>query len=177
MKKQSYSNVKFVPLSALNQGELKQHMASVHEEIKSFKCEICNYSCFKNIGLKQHMASFHEEIKPIKYEVCNYSCSKKGELKQHVASVHEEMKLFKCEVCDYNCSVKSELGQHIALVHDEKESAKPLRIASLNIRRGLFGKEEILIHTINEHKIDMPSVSERDFDDFDESMQFSIKGF
>jgi hypothetical protein len=37
----------------------------------------------------------------------------------------------------------------------KKKSAKPLRIASLNIGRGFFAKEELLIHTIKEHKIDI----------------------
>ena len=47
----------------------------------------------------------------------------------------------------------------------------------MNIGRGLFGKEELLIHTINEHKIDILSVSECDLEDFNESKPFSIKGF
>ena len=69
------------------------------------------------------------------------------------------------------------MKQHIASVHGEKVSAKPLRIASLNIGRGLFGKEELLIHTINEQKIDILSVSECDLEDFNESKPFSIKGY
>ena len=52
-----------------------------------------------------------------------------------------------------------------------------LRIASLNINRGLFDKEEVLINTIEELNFDICAVSEVDIKDFDEKKPFSIDGF
>ena len=52
-----------------------------------------------------------------------------------------------------------------------------LRIASLNIDRGLFDKEERLINTLEEHELDICAVSEVDIKDFDETKPFSIEGF
>ena len=52
-----------------------------------------------------------------------------------------------------------------------------LRISSLNIRRGLFSKEEELIHLIQEQSCDVCSLSEVDIVDFDEKKPFSIEGF
>ena len=52
-----------------------------------------------------------------------------------------------------------------------------LRIASLNIDRGLFDKEERLINTIEELELDIFGVSEVDIKDFDETKQYSLQGF
>ena len=52
-----------------------------------------------------------------------------------------------------------------------------LRIASLNINRGLFNKEEKLINTIEEHDFDIFGVSEVDIKDFDETKPFSLEGY
>ena len=51
-----------------------------------------------------------------------------------------------------------------------------LRIASLNINRGLFNKEERLLNTIEEHELDIIGVSEVDIKDFDETKPFSLEG-
>ena len=52
-----------------------------------------------------------------------------------------------------------------------------LRISSLNIRRGLYSKEEELFHLIKEQSCDVCSFSEVDIVDFDEKKPFSIEGF
>ena len=39
--------------------------------------------------MKQHVASVHEGKKPFKCDNCDYSCSQKGNLKTHVQSVHD----------------------------------------------------------------------------------------
>ena len=52
-----------------------------------------------------------------------------------------------------------------------------LRIASLNIGRGLFDKEERLINTMEEHDLDICAVSEVDIKDFNETKPYSIWRF
>ena len=90
-------------------------------------------------------------------------------MEKYIASVHEE------KMCDLN--------QHIATVQKGKKPfkcekfVKSLKVGSLNIGRGLFKKEELLLNTINEQRFDIFSVSECDLEDFDESKPFSIKGF
>ena len=39
---------------------LKMHIKSVHERIKAFKCNICDYETPKNDILKEHIVSVHE---------------------------------------------------------------------------------------------------------------------
>ena len=62
-------------------------------------------------------------------------------------------------------------------VNNNKKVNNNLRIASLNINRVLFNKEERLIHTIEEHDLDIFGVSEVDIKDFDETKPFSLEGF
>ena len=52
------------------------------------------------------LASFHDGKKSFKCEICDYSCSLKPNFKRHVASVHGEKKPFKCDICEYSCSHK-----------------------------------------------------------------------
>ena len=68
--------------------------------------------------------------------------------------------------------------------HSEKEGKSLiddlkniLRISSLNIRRGLNSKEELLIQTIQEQSCDVCSISEVDIHDFDDKKPFSIEGY
>ena len=54
---------------------------------------------------------------------------------------------------------------------------KSLRISSLNIRRGLYRKEEELMLLMQEQNCDVCSLSEVDIVDFHEKKPFSIEGF
>ena len=57
------------------------------------------------------------------------------------------------------------------------DKAKSLRVANLNIDRGLIKKEDLLKYTIQEYNIDVIGVSEVDLIDFDEKRPFKIEGF
>jgi hypothetical protein len=61
--------------------------------------------------------------------------------------------------------------------NNEPDSAKSIRVASLNINRGLIKKENELKYTIQENNIDIIGVSEVDLMDFDEKKPFKIEGF
>ena len=47
------------------------HIKSVHERIKAFKCNICDYEIPKNDILKEHIVSVHE-VKNKEIEKCIY---------------------------------------------------------------------------------------------------------
>ena len=63
------------------------------------------------------------------------------------------------------------------MISENENVNNSLRIASLNIDRGLFNKEEKLINTIEELELDIFGVSEVDIKDFDEKKPFSLEGF
>ena len=52
--------------------DLKRHIESVHEWIKSFKCNICDYETTCKFVLKKHIDSVHEGIKSHKCNICEY---------------------------------------------------------------------------------------------------------
>jgi hypothetical protein len=83
----SNSNVTYV------KGTMKTQIAAVHEEKKSFKCDICDCNFFRKDEMKFHVASVHEGRKPFKYDICDKSFTQKSRMKSHIASVHEEKKL------------------------------------------------------------------------------------
>ncbi len=39
-----------------------QHIESVHEKIKPFKCKVCENSFTRNSGLRSHIKNVHEKI-------------------------------------------------------------------------------------------------------------------
>ena len=139
---------------------------------QSLECNKCDKKFESHMELKVHIQDIHE--KKFICGICGDKFDISHQLNKHIENSHE--KNFKCEKCNSvfgnNCLLKS----HVKKIH-EKKFAKPLRIASLNIGRGFFAKEELLIHTIKEHKIDICSVSECDVEDFNENKPFSIKGF
>ena len=100
---------------------LKRQIGSVHEGRKSFKCDICNYSCSDKTNLKRHSESVHvythEGKKQFKCDICDFRCSHKHHLKRHIESVHEKTKPFECDICKYSCSDKANLKRHIESVH------------------------------------------------------------
>ena len=50
---------------------MKRHVASVHEERKTFKCDICDFSWAERNVLKVHVVSVHEGDKPSNCDICN----------------------------------------------------------------------------------------------------------
>ena len=59
------------------------------------------------------MASIHEKKKSFKCEICDYSCSPKGHMKEHVAAIHERKKQFKCDTCDYSFYYKGQMSAQV----------------------------------------------------------------
>ena len=103
---------------------LKRHTDFVHEGIKPFKCNICDYKTSRNYYLKHHIESVHEGIKPFKCESCGFETAGKKRLKEHIESVHERIRPFKCNTCDFETSEKANLKTHIAAVHEGIKSFK-----------------------------------------------------
>ena len=68
--------------SCSQKSHLQEHIKQVHDKIKDFKCELCDYKCSSNSSLKQ----VHDEIKDFKCELCKYSCSRKSHLQEHKTS-------------------------------------------------------------------------------------------
>ena len=73
-----------------------------------------------------HLKSVHNKIKDFKCNKCEYECYSKGNLKRHVKMIHSKIKDHTCELCDYICSSKDSLKIHIKHVHDNNSQADSL---------------------------------------------------
>ena len=71
---------------------LDNYMA-LHEGIRDFKCDKCEYAFGQATDLKQHIKRFHEENQKFKKHKCNFIMCEKAfvsafQLKKHIESVH-----------------------------------------------------------------------------------------
>ena len=103
--------------SEFRKGHRNEHIESVYEAKKQFKCDICNYSCSIKKTMKTHVASVHKGKKPFKCNDCDKVFFLKGSLKTHIDLVHEGKKPFKCNVCQVAYSRQGNLKKHIVSVH------------------------------------------------------------
>ena len=58
-------------------------------------------------NLNEHVASVHEGSKPFKCNICDFNYSRTQDLNRHVSLVHEGKKPFQCGMCSFSCSHKA----------------------------------------------------------------------
>ena len=76
---------------------LKNHVESIHEDKKS--CPSCKYSCLEPKDLRQHIVSVHQVKKSYKCLICEAIFTANGSLKKHIKSIHnEEKKEHNCSI-------------------------------------------------------------------------------
>ena len=65
---------------------MNRHVATVHEEKKQFKCDICNDDFKSKHVMKEHIEKIHKgkENEKFKCDICNAKFGQKGNLKTHV---------------------------------------------------------------------------------------------
>ena len=110
---------------------------------------------------------------------CDFSFELKNQKENHVKCDHcckrfeternrNEPKQYQCVKCDKSFREKIQNKKKFHCDICDTDNTKTLKIASLNIGRGLFSKEELLVNTMEDQKSDIFSVSEVDLEDFDE---------
>ena len=81
---------------------MRKHSSEVHEGKKPLKCDICDHCFSQNGSLKIQMLPVHDENKTFKCElVITALLTRAVRLNTiHIASVHNAKKSFKCDICD-----------------------------------------------------------------------------
>ena len=69
-----------------NQANHLEHRSSIHEQIKQFKCNICDFETVHKSNLKKHIEAIHEQIKQFKCIICDFETGHKQSLKKHICS-------------------------------------------------------------------------------------------
>ena len=75
-----------------------------------FFCKICDK---KVQNLKEHKETVHEGIKSFKCDICKGKFSTKQSLEKHILGIHEGKKSFLCSICGYTAFLDTNLKQHI----------------------------------------------------------------
>ena len=124
------------------------HISSVYNEIKPFKCEMCDKSFPKRTPLERHIrvAKIYGDkrtcpnhileqslenvlclnIAPTKFKI-EIFCPKYLEIHSSTPAYYIcswKKRPFKCEVCDFRCSEKGTLKKHVSSVHKKRKSFK-----------------------------------------------------
>ena len=98
-------------------GNLKNHINTIHNHIFPFKCPIqnCNKAYSNQSRLEVHYRT-HIGIKPFICPICKKSFNEKGNLKTHI-SFHTNLRLYKCNYCNKSYKTQGHLKDHIEIQH------------------------------------------------------------
>ena len=118
---------------------LKNHIDSVHREIKRFSCNLCSYNAFYKHLVKQHQKHQHKQLKTrvkrigcdkcemqLQHPSCltmsesRYKGVRKSKQKQDLQE-NESNKLLKCNNCDFRTQYPQSLKHHVESVHGGTE--------------------------------------------------------
>ena len=102
---------------------LREHIAKVHEDIRSFKCQLCDKAFIIKGDLEAHMTIMHtgknkhpKKEKKIKCDTCGKYFTDNGKLGEHM-NTHTGEKPFKCQYCGVGFSNRSNHRKHEQSVH------------------------------------------------------------
>ena len=101
---------------------LNDHIMTVHEKLKQFKCDQCDYKAARKFTLKMHIIGIHEKVKKYTCELCDYKGSKKYSLKIHKMSKHEGIK-YSCKQCDFKATTQSNVNRHVKIIHETSSNS------------------------------------------------------
>ena len=132
-----------------------RHVESVHENIKRYYCDLCDYACYYGYDLKKHK-KFHESnpffkarkkhkkihnknnVKEGKCDICNKEFDSSFKLKQHIESVHENVKRYFCDVCNCGLYYIQNLRRHYKRKHGEDLSKDLTKYRECSVKEKIY---------------------------------------
>ncbi|CAG2195054.1 KRAB [Mytilus edulis] len=130
-----------------------RHKEPIPDNMKTFKCDACDFYCFYPSYLKTHQQENHSDsldfqctICPKKFKTkkslrghynnthgsnffkcdkCSYTTRSQTTLQVHQQSTHSEVRPYTCHLCEYSCKLKGNLNSHLKNMHK-------LEIVSIN---------------------------------------------
>ena len=121
------------------------HIKAVHEKVKRYHCDSCDYGCYFKCNFLRHQKRKHGSTvkensnnrnrklfsktnskKKGKYECqrCSYTTQINYKLTNHINAVHEKVKRFNCDLCDFGTFYKANLDRHINIKHPNNPDAE-----------------------------------------------------
>ena len=85
----------------------------MHERVKAYKCEHCDFAAYVSSHLTYHMRSKHEKRLDFDCDECDKAFVDMRALRSHKSAVHLKEKPFKCSICDYRANRKQHIKVHM----------------------------------------------------------------
>jgi uncharacterized Zn-finger protein len=123
---------------------LRQHMDSVHRQLKPFQCATCD-KCFTTRGsLSVHTKTKHEGLRVVCEDpACSKTFAQASQMHSHYRVLHLKMKRFECTTCGITFSRKVNLARHMNIIH--------LRLLPFACQVGECGKVFGEKNKVNQH--------------------------
>ena len=93
---------------------LYQHMTNFHGE--KIKCDLCD-QLYPRGRLKPHIKEVHQNIRTFKCNECEFTFKQKSHLRTHIKEIHKKLKDFACSFCESKFARKSDLKKHVKRKH------------------------------------------------------------
>jgi len=142
---------------------LKEHIKSVHEQIKEFKCTFCDREFFRKPNFKRHMKTMHMNLQSNQETEC-VDCGKvfksKNSLRKHIKIIHQGISSSKklyCEDCGQCFTQSGSLYTHMRKVH-RKEPDIPKNRQNVNIDK-IYIDTSVILEAHPELKTDLETIS------------------
>ena len=124
--------------SASSKAEMKEHLHTVHADLKHLRCQACDYMAptVEDIAIHEKKTCgglqngedgthFHYVFSDFPVRViyqcdsCDFNQRKRERVVNHKRSVHEKIKLHMCDLCSYTASKYNNLSRHIKAKHSD----------------------------------------------------------
>ena len=89
---------------------IKAHIQYVHNK-SVFKCDKCDYISQTKGNLKSYKITIHEKVKNYSCQVCNFTSFAKGNFVTHMR-IHTGEKPYNCKICGERFTQQTDLNIH-----------------------------------------------------------------
>ena len=94
---------------------MNRHKKSTHEGIR-YSCPYCDYHAVQSFNLKMHITTIHDGLRSFKCKMCEATFTRQISLAKHKRGKHEGVS-FSCSQCEYTALQQGNLKNHIKNVH------------------------------------------------------------
>ena len=104
--------------------KINNHIKTVHDKIKDFKCPNCEFCCSQRGNLRLHVEQVHNKVRKFSCSVegCLYKSNFKNDITKHNKTVHGTVKDISCHLCGYQTAVQGYLTVHMKNKHGQKKN-------------------------------------------------------
>ena len=100
--------------------DFNDHLRHCLDDLKDFKCKLCDSHWVSHLSLWQHIAIDHQLIQHV-CEVCGLISTTLEGLKKHKKHIHDKVYDFVCHICAQPKQNKRLLDRHMIIAHGQGE--------------------------------------------------------